>query len=902
MPPVQEADISLRSAQLAGGISQQPPHLRYPGQVEAALNVVFDVADGIRRRSGRVYVKRVSGLTAGYDYQIETIDRDENEKYAIVYGDGGTVLRVFDRNGVEATVTISSDAATYLALNSPTTAQLKFRSVGDYTLIVNTTVPTALADGATYTVTQQWRDYDVMTSNTPANNTYHQSLADVTGQPAGYFLYSSGSGTFGTYRFTTITGADTAPSGVWDDAGQKGFSLRFQRRSRAFTGTASYVAATRTLTATGCFTQYVFDSRDDIYIEAGTSTFASGWYRIESKVDSDHVVLAPSGSLPGANTNGMGAATGSIGIKFDVHFDATSGTLPDMFAVAAFIETALHTAGAMDALCSWTSTGTSQGYFTITNPWSGNGTDIVQIGAPSTGTDLTAAGQAFSTASGVDTVGTGSGNRTLPVDQRWTRVSAPGDQSSTLDPTKMPVQMVRTVIGPPATFTVNTITWNQRVTGSLLTNPAPSIFTNGLAISDIAFYRDRLGLSGGENTVWSRDGDLFNYFVADPSNLVDSDPIDVSLSSDRVTNIDFMVPFRTSVYLFTLAGQQFSLREAETFTANTVSFTTATGYNTQRVRPVTTGGLLYMLGTGDTAGQMFEAYYDDVALSTEATEVSSHVPDLLPTTVRRMAAHANTRQVVSLSSDGLTLTVYRTHWTGTTKQQSAWTLWQFDGSEVVQGITIIKDDLWLLVQRGSQLALEKMTLMRPTTVSGIPFALHADRQFTLTGVFSAGVTTWTLPDSMTDTSLNAIVLGSAFGGSAGTILTPDTAGGTTVTKSGNYSAGAAVVCRKFTSSGTFTRPYFRDQRGAAELDTGLLCKRVTTTHKSSGPYTLTQDRLTATDINYNFTPVSAVDTGTFRAFIAGDVELMSVKFATSDVRPLTLTGLEHQVDVMQPLR
>jgi len=44
--------LRLSAMQLAGGISKRPPHLRTPGQLEDAQNLVFSVVDGINKRPG----------------------------------------------------------------------------------------------------------------------------------------------------------------------------------------------------------------------------------------------------------------------------------------------------------------------------------------------------------------------------------------------------------------------------------------------------------------------------------------------------------------------------------------------------------------------------------------------------------------------------------------------------------------------------------------------------------------------------------------------------------------------------------------------------------------------------------------------------------------------------------
>jgi hypothetical protein len=54
--------IPLRLPLLFGGISNQPPHVRHPSQVEDAENFVFQVAHGATKRPGSEFVATITDL------------------------------------------------------------------------------------------------------------------------------------------------------------------------------------------------------------------------------------------------------------------------------------------------------------------------------------------------------------------------------------------------------------------------------------------------------------------------------------------------------------------------------------------------------------------------------------------------------------------------------------------------------------------------------------------------------------------------------------------------------------------------------------------------------------------------------------------------------------------------
>lgn len=451
-----------------------------------------------------------------------------------------------------------------------------------------------------------------------------------------------------------------------------------------------------------------------------------------------------------------------------------------------------------------------------------------------------------------------------------------------------------------AIFVVSAIDWNFRETGDDSTNPLPSLFDGTHTIADIGFLRERLMLAGGENVVFSQTGDIFNFYNANFKNIVDSDPIDVPLSDERVSLIEWIMPWRNTVMIFTKAGKQFELNTPDILTPSSVAITPVSTYQTQSTRPCTMGGLLYFTTKQDNAG-VYEFQYDYLKLSTRAEWVSGHVPTLLPQTIRRMAATTNTTTLFVLSdqSSGHALYAYQSYWTNDERQQSAWGSVAFTTAYRIPDMAVIGDTVYFLVEHLSQYFLESMKTAKVPTTTGWSYDIHLDRAFTLTGVHAAGTTTWTLPDSSSDTTIDCIVLGSAFGASSGTILSPTTTPGTTVTKTGDYSAGSAVLGRKFTMSLTFTRPFWRDINGTPDLGARITVRETAVVHKDSGPYTLTSVMSGRTDRTKTFTPPTGSNTqtnSTTKAFLNGNAAANAITLSSTDPRPCTISGVSVVYD------
>lgn len=120
---------------LVSGISQQPPILRHPEQLEEQLNGFSSEAKGLQKRPPTLHRAVLQEATLNKPL-VHFIDRDDNEKYCIVF-DGNTI-RVYDLEGNEYPVKFENDIS-YIQNTSPR-ENFKCITVADYTFIVNRTV------------------------------------------------------------------------------------------------------------------------------------------------------------------------------------------------------------------------------------------------------------------------------------------------------------------------------------------------------------------------------------------------------------------------------------------------------------------------------------------------------------------------------------------------------------------------------------------------------------------------------------------------------------------------------------------------------------------------------------------------------------------------------------------
>jgi hypothetical protein len=128
---------------LYNGVSQQPPTLRADSQLEAQVNILGTVAEGLRKRPPTEHVAQLSGTSFGNAY-VHTINRSATQRFIVVITNGD--LQVFNQAGNSVTVNFPLLKA-YLTAADPLN-DFRMVTIGDYSFIVNKTVSVATETAA----------------------------------------------------------------------------------------------------------------------------------------------------------------------------------------------------------------------------------------------------------------------------------------------------------------------------------------------------------------------------------------------------------------------------------------------------------------------------------------------------------------------------------------------------------------------------------------------------------------------------------------------------------------------------------------------------------------------------------------------------------------------------------
>lgn len=804
--------VSYSIPNLFQGISQQPDAQRDPTQGEVQINGMSSAAEGLRKREGSSCIARVSTTSFG-DVFFHQILRDATEQYLAVISK--TAIRVFDLTGVERTVTVASGAFSYLSSVVSAKADIRAASIADYTFISNTkAVPamdTALAPavarpaanealvwvkaanyGQRYTLNINSQQVTVTTAVAPVMVSGSLTIenrissADIAAQLRAAMLFGAATALTFTGSATTLSTTKTGLPTTTDGDGL-GLLVNVTGNGTAITATA--------INAGGAGYQ------------AGAKVFVAR-YLLEGGTDTSPVQVAT------VSTAAAGPLTGVT--------IARSGSVLHLTSSSAI------TLAATDARANADITAITNSVqaFTELPTIAPSGYQIEVVGDP--GNKFDGYYVSFTCRSG--TFGEGS----------WQETVSPGVEYR-INQGTMPHLLVRLPTGAfwfgPANGAivsgVTIPTWGQRTAGDYETAPDPSFI--GQPIQDVFIYKNRLGFLADENVILSRARDFFEFFPETVTAILDSDPIDLAASNNRVSVLRYAVPYQDELIIFS-DQIQFRFNAAETvLTPSTAQITVLTSYEMDpNCRPIPVQGtIVFCMANGQWSQfREFSVRGAGTALIADASDLTMAVSSYIPSGTFKLTANDTGNAWFAISSTSgyqkriyIYKYLYRNTGGGVERAQSSWSHWELSGADEILSILCVEEVLYLLVRYGTEVWLESMPVTdRMTSASPSPSLLLLDRTVTTTtatpvalrvaaGTYNAvqNTTTWTLPYTIQ-------ALTQAWSGWTATVnggvLLGQASSGNTITAFGNWSTAPVFFGEAFTFRYRFTRfKLYRDIGG-----------------------------------------------------------------------------------------
>ena len=183
---------------------------------------------------------------------------------------------------------------------------------------------------------------------------------------------------------------------------------------------------------------------------------------------------------------------------------------------------------------------------------------------------------------------------------------------------------------PTGQWAFSTINWNLRTTGTDTSNPGPKLFEDGKQseIKALGYFRNRLWMAGEDKVFSSKLNDITNFFLDDATSITDEDPIDVTCSYNKYTEVINLTPFENNLFVNTGSDVQFTISGSDNLISPfTAEVSPSSFYSTAPlIKPILLGSQIYFFDS-----KRLYVYFNDKTVSmNNAVEVSYHCPDFLP--------------------------------------------------------------------------------------------------------------------------------------------------------------------------------------------------------------------------------------------------------------------------------
>ena len=727
------AGITQTIPQYSAGISEQPDHLKFPGQVTDAVNAIPDVTKGLFKRPGskRIGTDALSSVQSGGSWFHYFRDETEGSYIGQVAADGqvriwrctdGQLMTTsYTHDGVNHQSTVQN----YLATSEP--ENLQFLTINDTTFVnsrdttnANTLVGTTGTTDATPDAhfafiellrTENGRQYGLNFYNDATVQTLTRATRIKISSDN--LDESDGSGDcpgIGTEVFSIDSGNKTNLIFRLNILGQQGVSPNYNASQNGPGGNNYRCSYNR---------EVVLLHGGEGWTTGDTTTVTMEGFNYTIRVE-DHETTSVNANLklvrpeptPFDADTAVTADTILAGMKTEI--DTISGLSAKIIGTGIYISSANNfnvTVVEEDLMRVMQSSVND-----VTNlPNQCKHGYIVKI----SNSRMAEEDDYYLRFDGENNRD-GSGS--------WSECAKPGIAKSL---TNMPLVIQRTAT---TTFTVRPFTYRDRDVGDDTTNPMPS-FVGG-RINKVLFFRNRLALLSGENVVLCRPGTLGipDFFVESALTVGAADPIDISAASMFPSELFDGIEINTGLLVFS-TNQQFLLSSDDTvLNPDTAKLRSVSTFNyNKNIPPISLGTTVAYVDNSNKFSRFNEMAITRREGEPNVVEVSKIVPTLLPKDIDLLTNSRENAIILLGKTNSDTVFGYKYLNVGEKRQQAAWFKWKLNNPLIYH--FIIDDEYFFL---DSDYYLQSIKLIQSdndpsTSIDNVDFLLHVDNHTTVSG-------------------------------------------------------------------------------------------------------------------------------------------------------------------------
>ena len=696
------------------GISQQPPTLRDPEQLDEQLNGYSSEAGGLQKRPPTMLVSSLARkLTKNTKPLVHFIDRDANEKYIVLFT--GEDIKVYDLKGNEQKVTFNEGTRPYIYTEKPR-YNLKVTTIADYTFVCNTMQHTKMSDVVD---DKSWDTQGLLVNI--KNGQYGRTYKIViNGETVASYETPDGSDKSHTKQINTDAiveklatqctekGYVTTTGSSWlylkksAHITEQGETIYIQptttpqQQEDRFNGLKFNYKATKpvlygffwcypsTVTRNGNKITVTIPKKEVLTVDADLAAYQKVKDELERCRKDNWTITTSQGILEERLGGSNGDPTGKT-IEAEVYtLEFTENTQTPSYSVAKSL---IKNAVVYDGYNNQAAFGIIKSTQKFTNlPASAPDGFIVKI----------------------------TGEKGSNTDDYYVRYDAEAQVwrecvrpllKNHIDNKTMPHILVREADG---TFNFRVAEWDSRESGDEDSNPLPSFIDN--TINDVFYHRNRLGFLSGENVILTRSADFFNFWMASAMEVQDTDPIDLAVSDNKIATLYHAVPFDAELILFS-KDAQFALRSDSVLTPKDAYLTPPVTHFgcSLKATPVNAGRNIYFLAERSEYSTVREFFVAaDNTDSKDAQDITSHVPSYLPNGTYKIVPSSVENILMFLTEgDEDCMYVYKYLFIDSVRQQASWSRWSLGGT--IYGASFIEDSLYIVVERNDYLCLERVS-------------------------------------------------------------------------------------------------------------------------------------------------------------------------------------------------
>jgi hypothetical protein len=279
------------------------------------------------------------------------------------------------------------------------------------------------------------------------------------------------------------------------------------------------------------------------------------------------------------------------------------------------------------------------------------------------------------------------------------------DVSPGINNATMPHELANT---GATTFTFGPIAYKNRLTGDDTTNPQPSFI--GKKINSTFFYSNRFGVLAEDNVIFGVANDNYNFFAKSALTQVDSDPIDLNVSSVRPVTLFDVLPSPQGLLLFS-ERQQFQVyaTDASILKPTSAVIRTLSNYEmATNIRPVDIGTTTAFVSRVPGYTKLFTMALRDVEQTPVVIDISKAVLEWIPDTVDDLTTSPPNSVVMLVDRDTEYLYLYRFYNNGKEDLFQAWVKWELPGT--IQTASIVNDAVTVVSQQEDEYTIGSIEL------------------------------------------------------------------------------------------------------------------------------------------------------------------------------------------------